>query len=90
MADAERTTGTSNVNYTLVNILYHTIQGTELSVLYIGDAEQAGDQELIRVLRQIEEENLRRAEQLKELIRARLPGLPIPPERPRPRPRPER
>jgi hypothetical protein len=53
-------------------VLYHTLQGSETYERYIHDAQQAGDQELVQFLREVQAENRRRAERAKELLRQRL------------------
>jgi len=72
MQKAERMTGTQDVHYNLVSVLYHTLQGAETSVQYISDAEESGDEELARFFREVQDENRRRAERAKELLARRL------------------
>jgi rubrerythrin len=72
MQKAERMTGTQNVHYNLVSVLYHTLQGAETSVQYISDAEESGDEELARFFREVQEEDRRRAERAKTLLGQRL------------------
>ncbi|HEX2279437.1 MAG TPA: hypothetical protein VE844_14905 [Gammaproteobacteria bacterium] len=72
MQKAERMTGTQDVHYNLVSVLYHTLQGAETSVQYISDAEESGDEELARFFREVQEEDRRRAERAKTLLGQRL------------------
>lgn len=72
MQRAERTTGTQDVHYNLVSILYHTLQGAETSMQYVSDAEESGDEELARFFRDVQEEDRRRAERAKTLLGQRL------------------
>jgi alpha-D-ribose 1-methylphosphonate 5-triphosphate diphosphatase PhnM len=72
MATSEHTTGTKDEQYNLISVLYHTLQGAETYEQYIQDAQQAGDQELVQFLREVQAEDQRRAEGAKELLRQRL------------------
>lgn len=64
-------TGTSNVQYNLVSILYHALQGAQTYDMYIRDAEQQGDQELGQFFREVKQEDQRRAERAKQLFAQR-------------------
>jgi hypothetical protein len=68
----EHTTGTQDVHYNLISVLYHTLQGAETSTQYMTDAEESGDEELARFFREVQDENRRRAERAKELLGRRL------------------
>jgi len=72
MATSEHKTGTRDEQYNLVSVLYHTLQGSETSEQYLHDAEQAGDQELVQFLREVQAQDRNRAERAKELLRQRL------------------
>lgn len=72
MQKAERMTGTQDVHYNLISVLYHTLQGAETSVQYVSDAEESGDEELARFFRDVQEEDRRRAERAKMLLGQRL------------------
>ena len=65
-------TGTSDVSYNLMSIVYHALQGVDTYQSYGDDAERGGDRELARFFRDVQEENRRRAERAKELLRERL------------------
>jgi hypothetical protein len=41
-------TGTRDITYDLVSVIYHALQGAETTAMYIADAEQEGNQELVR------------------------------------------
>jgi rubrerythrin len=70
--DAERKTGTPNVTYNLVSILYHALQGGENYAVYARDAEESGDGELADFFRQLVEEERNRADRTKQLLKNRL------------------
>ena len=65
-------TGTADVTYNLVSILYHALQGAETYDQYIQDAQQQGDQDLAGFFREVQQENRRRADRAKELLGRRL------------------
>ena len=66
--DSQGDTGTTDITYNLISTIYHTLQGAETQAMYIADAEQTGDQELIQFFRDIKEENQRRADRAKQLL----------------------
>jgi hypothetical protein len=65
-------TGTGDVTYNLVSILYHALQAAETHDQYIRDAEEAGDRDLTAFFREVKEEDTRRANRSKELLARRL------------------
>jgi rubrerythrin len=72
MAQASTGTGTTDVTYNLVSILYHALQGAETYDQYISDAEQRNDKDLAQFFRDTKEENQRRADRAKQLLAQRL------------------
>ncbi len=72
MEKAERATGTRDVHYNLISVLYHTLQGAETCLQYLADAEESGDRELAQFFREVQEEDRRRAERAKGLLGQRL------------------
>lgn len=67
-------TGTPDVTYNLVSILFHALQGAETYDQYIRDAEQGGDRDLAQFFRDVKEENSRRADRAKQILGRRLQG----------------
>jgi hypothetical protein len=65
-------TGTPDVTYNLVSILYYALQGAETYDQYISDAEQKNDKDLAQFFRDTKEENQRRADRAKQLLAQRL------------------
>jgi rubrerythrin len=65
-------TGTTDVTYNLISILYHALQGAETYDQYISDAEQRNDKDLAQFFRDTKEENQRRADRAKQLLAQRL------------------
>ena len=72
MADDREATGTGDVTYDLVSVLYHSLQGAETYEFFESDAEEAGDEELVTFFREVREEEQRRADRAKALLVARL------------------
>jgi hypothetical protein len=58
--------------YGLVSVLYHALQGAETYERYIDDAEQAGDDELVRFFEQCRDQENERAAQAKRLLVDRI------------------
>lgn len=65
-------TGTQDTTYNLLSIIYHALQGAETYEKYINDAEQSGDHELAQYFRDVRDQNIKRSEQGKQLLAARL------------------
>lgn len=65
-----RASGTSTEDhvYGLVSVLYHALQGAQTYGQYIRDAEQAGDDELVKFFEQCREEENKRASRAKQLL----------------------
>ena len=65
-------TGTRDITYDLVSVIYHALQGAETTALYIADAEQEKNQELVQFFTEAKEEYQRRGERAKQLLTAYL------------------
>jgi rubrerythrin len=74
MSDSTGNTGTGDLTYNLVSILFHALQGAETYDQYIQDAEQEGDSNLAEFFRAVKQENRARADRAKVLLHARLHG----------------
>jgi rubrerythrin len=72
MAQSTGNTGTSDVTYNVVSILFHALQGAETYDQFIQDAEQDGDQELARFFRDVQQENRQRADRAKQILARRF------------------
>jgi len=59
-------------NYNLISVLHQSSDNVESFKTYIQDAEQEGDQELVEFFNRILENNLRAAQQAKEMLVPRL------------------
>ncbi|HLG61291.1 MAG TPA: hypothetical protein VFA09_07400 [Ktedonobacteraceae bacterium] len=51
-----------------MSILYHALQSCQTSAEYIKDAEQSGNQQLAQFLRQVQQEDMQRAQKAKQLL----------------------
>ncbi len=71
-ADSKGNTGTADVTYNLISILFHALQGAETYDQFVRDAEQSGDQDLAQFFRTVKEEDERRANQAKQILGRRL------------------
>jgi len=65
-------TGTRDITYDLISTAYHLLQGAETVALYIADAKQEGDEELVRFFTETKDEYQRRAEEAKQLLTTHL------------------
>ena len=70
--DSQGDTGTRDTTYNLLSSAYHLLQGAETLAVYIADAEQQGDQELLQFFRETKDEYQRRADRAKQLLATRL------------------
>ncbi len=61
-------------NYNLIAVLYQSSDNVESLKTYIQDAEQDGDQELAQFFNGILENNLKAAQQAKEMLVPRIQG----------------
>ncbi|GAB3651050.1 hypothetical protein [Glycomyces tarimensis] len=61
-------TGTYDVEYNLVSVLYHTLNEAETIQKYIDDAKSAGDEDAARFFAEVQEDDQTRGERAKELL----------------------
>jgi hypothetical protein len=54
--------------YGLVSVLYHALQGVQACEQYIGDAERAGDEDLIKFFEECRDQQQERAARAKQLL----------------------
>jgi rubrerythrin len=65
-------TGTRDITYDLVSVIYHSLQGAETTAMFIADAEQEGNQEIAKFFRESKEEQEARADRAKQLLTTHL------------------
>ncbi len=73
-AQKQANTGTSNEQYNLVSVLYHSLEGAATYEQYIQDAQQAGDNDLANFFQEVKDTNSRLAQRAKELLGQRMNG----------------
>jgi hypothetical protein len=61
-------TGTRDITYDLISTAYHLLQGAETVALYIADARQEGNEELVQFFQETKDEYTRRASRAEELL----------------------
>jgi hypothetical protein len=59
-------------NYAAISVLYHALQGAETIDQYIGDAREAGDEELVSFFQETQAVYAERAAAAKRLLAERL------------------
>jgi hypothetical protein len=72
MAISESETGTKNVTYDLISVLYHALQGAETYAQYSKDAHDRGDPILGEFFDQVQNEMKQIAARCKALLATRL------------------
>lgn len=65
-------THTTNPQYDLASVLYHALKGAQTCDTYVKDAEQGGDQELAQFFRQIQQDDVSRADKAKQMLAKRV------------------
>jgi hypothetical protein len=69
MEQSKGNTGTRDVTFNLVSIMYHALQGAETIEKYVGDADQGGgNEELTQFFQETKDEYGRLADRAKELL----------------------
>ncbi|MHB1133346.1 MAG: hypothetical protein ACYC4L_13305 [Chloroflexota bacterium] len=67
-----RQTGASNIEYNLISLLYHTLQGNENLTKYEQDAKEAGDNEAAQLFRELRESNKQILDRGRQLLGTRM------------------
>lgn len=67
-------TGTPDVTYNLVSIIYHALQGAETYEQFISDAKSAGNKDLAKFFQDVKRENQKRAERALQLLNQQQQG----------------
>ena len=70
--DSTGDTGTRDITYDLVSVIYHSLQGAETTAMFIADAEQEGNKEISQFFNEAKQEYERRAERAKQLLTTHL------------------
>lgn len=64
--------GTSDKNYNLVSVLYHTLTAKDTYKQYVNDAEEGGDTELAEFFKTVQQQQEELGEQAKKMLMERL------------------
>ena len=68
MATQSRAVGTTDLEFDLVSVIYHSLQGMQAAGVYADDAVTVGDDELARFFHEMQQESRQRAEHAKRLL----------------------
>jgi hypothetical protein len=71
MATTE-TTGTRDVTYDLISVVYHALQGAETYQMYERDAQQEGDEEAAKLFHEAHQSSRQWADRAKTLLGQRI------------------
>jgi hypothetical protein len=66
------TTGTRDVTYDLISVVYHALQGAETYQMYEQDAKQEGDQEAAALFHEAHQASRQWADRAKSLLGQRM------------------
>lgn len=69
---ADQSTGTRDITYNLVSVIYHALQGAETYTTYAQDAEAEGDQDLASFFREVQQQSSDTASRAKEMLAQRM------------------
>jgi hypothetical protein len=70
-----QSTGTRDVTYDLISVVYHALQGAETYQMYQHDAEGSGDRDAAMFFREAQEQSRQMADRAKMLLGERMePG----------------
>lgn len=70
--NSEKQTGTGDVTYNLISVLYHALQGAETYAMYARDAQHTGDQELAQYFQQLVDDERKRGDRARQLLKDRI------------------
>lgn len=65
-------TGTRDVTYDLISVVYHALQGAETAQKYERDAEQSGDRDAALFFREAMDQQRQVADRAKDLLTQRI------------------
>ncbi len=70
--ESETTTGTRDIVYDVVSVLYHALEAADTCQEYVRDAEAEGNEELILFFREVIDQNRQLAERAKGVLRGQI------------------
>jgi hypothetical protein len=77
MRTAERITGTPDVTYDVVSVVYHALKAAQTCARFLADAEEHGDDWLARFFTEAIEANRKIASEGKAYLRERITQRPV-------------
>jgi hypothetical protein len=72
MSDGQQHFGVSDVEYNIITTMSNLLQGEDVLDRYASDADAAGNSDVARIFRDLQEQNNRIAGQLREALKAEL------------------
>ena len=72
MPTPSRSVGTTDLEFDLISVIYHSLQAMQAAGVYADDAVSVGDDELAGLFQTMQQESRQRAEQAKQLLGQRL------------------
>lgn len=66
--------GVPDLEYDLISLIYHNLQGVEASGRYVSDAVEAGDDACAEVFRQAQQAYLEQADRARQRLREHVGG----------------
>ena len=70
--ETERETGTRDVMFNLISVLYHALDAAETCARYRADAEEDGEQELVEIFDEVIAKNREIADRVKGVLGERM------------------
>jgi rubrerythrin len=64
----QQSTSVSNVYFNLISVAYHSLQSAQTTAAYVRDAQQSGDQELVRFFEEYQRDTNKHAERARQLL----------------------
>ncbi|HZU00358.1 MAG TPA: hypothetical protein VFA10_11880 [Ktedonobacteraceae bacterium] len=64
----QQSTSVSNVFFNLISVAYHSLQSAQTTAAYVRDAQQSGDQELVKFFQEYQQDTNKHAERAKQLL----------------------
>lgn len=66
--------GVPDVEYDLISLIYHNLEGVQASGRYSSDAVEAGEDDLAQLFRDAQQAYLAQADRARQLLRQRIGG----------------
>lgn len=70
--NVQQQTGATNLEFDLISVLYHCLEGNQAITQYIRDAQNQNDQETLQCFQQIQQQNMQNVNQLRNILTKRV------------------